>query len=479
MARRLLWVTVLGSGMAFLDASIVNVALPSIGSTFGVGTPGMQWVLNAYLVPFTALLLVGGVLGDRHGHRTVFGVGVRGFAAATVIAALSPNIAVLVAARAAQGVAAALLVPTSLALLTGSTPPDDRSRAVGAWSGLTAVAGVIGPLVGGWLIDAASWRWALLLTVPPAVAVSVMAPGLPRARRADASPPLDVPGAVTAAGALALLTAGLIGHGSRWSWPVVVAGALAAVAFVVVERRSPHPMLPLDLFASRQFSGANLVTLAVYTGLGASTFLVVVALQVSLRYSATEAGAAMLPVTLLLMVLSSRAGRLAQRIGPTLPMTVGALGVGAGLALLAQVEPGSRYATSVLPGVVVLGLGLAATVAPLTAVVLASVDDERLGLGSGVNNAVARLAGLVGVAVLPAVTSVDVSVPVGRALPGFRATLMIAAGLCAAGAAVAAATIRHVAPVEPTVGPAAEQPCLGPSRMTDTPSAGSQADAGA
>lgn len=468
MTRRLLWVTVLGSGMAFLDASVVNVALPSIGATFDVGTAGMQWVLNAYLVTFTALLLLGGVLGDRHGHREVFLLGVRGFAVATVVAASAPGIVVLVAARAAQGVAAALLVPTSLALLTGSTPSDDRSRAVGAWSGLTAVAGVVGPLLGGWLIDAASWRWALLLTVPAALAVTGLARGLPSGRRATAAPPLDLPGAVTAAAALALLTSGLIGHGSSWSWPAVGAGALAAVAFVVVERRSPHPMLPLDLFASRQFSGANIVTLAVYTGLGASTFLVVVALQVSLGYSATEAGAAMLPVTLLLMVLSSRAGRLAQRVGPTLPMTIGPLAVGVGLALLAQVEPGSRYATGILPGVVVLGLGLATTVAPLTAVVLASVDDDRLGLGSGVNNAVARLAGLVGVAVLPAVTGVDVSIPEGIALPGYRATLMVAATLCVVGAAVSATTIRHVAAVEPSIAPA-DQPCLDPSRMVDEP----------
>jgi predicted MFS family arabinose efflux permease len=300
------------------------------------------------------------------------------------------------------------------------------------------------------------------------VGVVVVARGIPESIDADAPGRIDVPGAVAAAGGLLLLTAGLIDAGGGWSALTIaacVAGALLLAGFVVIERRTSDPMLPLDLFQSAQFTGANLVTLAVYAGLGAAFFLVVVNLQIALGYSALEAGVAMLPITLLMLALSSRTGALAQRIGPRLPMTVGPLLVAAGLVGLAQVGPGDRYVTAVLPAVLVFGFGLAITVAPLTAAVLGAVDEHHLGVGSGVNNAVARLAGLLAVAVLPSLAGVELAASGGGALPGYGTALAISAALCVAGAAIAAVTIRRGRPVEPTVQASVLQPCNEPARV--------------
>jgi EmrB/QacA subfamily drug resistance transporter len=398
----------------------------------------------------------------------VFILGIYLFAAASVACGLAPTIEALVVARAVQGVGGALLVPGSLALLSATIDPADRARAVGAWSGLTGVASAIGPLLGGWLVDSASWRWAFLLNLPLTVAVVLVARGIPESIDADAPRHIDVPGAVAAAGGLLLLTAGLIGAGTGWSAMTTgacVAGVLLLAGFVVIERRSRDPMLPLDLFRSAQFTGANLVTLAVYAGLGVAFFLVVVNLQIALGYSALEAGLAMLPITVLMLVLSSRAGALAQRIGPRLPMTVGPLLVAAGLVGLGQVGPGDRYLSAVLPSVLVFGLGLATTVAPLTAAVLAAVDEHHLGVGSGVNNAVARLAGLLAVAVLPSLAGVELAAGGNRGLPGYRTALAISAFLCVAGAVIAAVTIRQGRPTEPTVQASVLQPCNQPARV--------------
>lgn len=457
VARRALLAATLGSGVAFLDGTIVNVALPSIGADLDAGLHGLQWILDAYLVTLTALVLLGGSLGDRYGRRKVFITGLGIFTVASALCGAAPTTETLVAARALQGVGGALLVPGSLALLTASVDPADRARAVGAWSGLTGVASAIGPFLGGWLIDAASWRWAFLINVPLAVVVVWAAAGVPESVDTDAPRHLDITGALTVAAGLALLAAGLIGVGSAL---VTVAGALLLIAFVVVEARSRAPMLPLSLFRSTQFTGANLVTLAVYAGLGAAFFLVVVNLQLALGYSALEGGIALLPVTVLMLLLSSRMGALAQRIGPRLPMTVGPLLVAGGLLWLGQVGPGDGYWSAVLPPAVVFGLGLSVTVAPLTATVLAAVDDHHLGVGSAANNAVARLAGLLAVAVLPSVAGVDLDVVGDGGVTGYGTAMAISAALCVAGGVVAALTIKRCSPsVVPTTVPSVFHPC--------------------
>jgi EmrB/QacA subfamily drug resistance transporter len=462
---------VLGSSIAFLDATVVNVALPHIGTSLHTGLAGLQWVVNAYLVALSALVLVGGALGDRYGRRRVFLIGVYGFTAASLAAGVAPSIGALLAARAVQGVAAALLVPASLSLLTATIHPDDRARAVGAWSGLTGVAGAVGPLRGGWLVDAVSWRWVFLLNVPVAIAVLVAARPLGEVGATAGAGPVDVPGGLLAAAGLGIGTAGIIGHGSAWAPAALVGGALLLGTFVIVERRRRAPMLPLSLFGSTQFSGANVVTFVVYAGLGVATFLVVLDLQRGLGYSALQAGAALSPVTLLLLVLSARVGALAQRIGATLPMVVGPVVAAAGLVALSGIEPGDGYVAAVLPGVAILGLGLAITVAPLTAVVMAAVDENRLGVASGVNNAVARLASLVGVAAVPVVAGVDLAGQQGIGLPGYRDALLLAAALCAAGGIVAAFTIRRTRPVRTSAQPALFEPCGDPCVVDDRPAA--------
>ena len=447
--RRVLSVAVLGSGMAFLDGTIVNVALPSIGDDLDTDLQGLQWVLDSYLVTLTALLLLGGALGDRYGRKRVFLIGVVAFTVASVLCGLAPNIEALVVARALQGVGGALLVPGSLALLSATVPVAERARWVGAWSGLTGAASAVGPFAGGWLVDAASWRWAFLVNVPFAAVVVALSRALPESLDDDAARHLDVAGAVIAAAGLGLLTGGLI---EEVVAPAVAGAALLAV-FVVHERRTRAPMLPPSLFASSQFTGANLVTFAVYAGLGAAFFLVVVNLQVDLGYSALEAGTALLPVTILMLLLSARAGALAQRIGPRVPMTLGPVVVAAGLWMLGEVDAGDGYVTAVLPPAVVFGLGLSLTVAPLTAAVLAAVGEHHLGVASATNNAVARLAGLLAVAVLPATS--------------YSSALRIAALLCVLGAAIAALTIRRAVPVEPTVQASVLQPCHAPCRAQE------------
>lgn len=465
---------VLGSAVVFLDGTVVNVALPRIARDLHADLAALQWVLNAYLVTLTALLLLGGSLGDRYGRRKIFLVGLAGFTGASLLCAVAPNIGVLVGARALQGVGGALLVPGSLALLTATVHANDRARAVGAWSGLAGVATAAGPLLGGWLIDTASWRWAFLLNLPVALIVVLVSRRVPESAEVGADGHrLDFAGAATAVAGLGLLAFGLIAGGGRVSPAAGVTmfgGVGLLVGFVTVERRSENPMLPPTLFASAQFAGANLVTLAVYAGLGGALFLVVVNLQLALGYSALEAGAALLPVTLLMLVLSSRAGAIAQRIGPRVPMTVGPVVVAVGLVALGRLGPGDRYITAVLPAAAVFGLGLAATVAPLTAAVLAAVDESHLGVGSATNNAVARLAGLLAVAVLPGVAGVELAVTPGSALPGYANALHISAGLCLVGAAIAAATIRRAAPIQATVQPSVLHPCHHPCRC-QTPEA--------
>ncbi len=463
--RWLLAATVAGSGIAFLDTTVVNVALPHINDDLGGGLAGLQWTLDAYLVTLTSLLLLGGSLGDLYGRRRIFILGLAGFSAGSLLCGLAPSIEVLIAARAVQGAAGALLVPSSLAIISASFHPDDRARAIGAWSGLGAAAGALGPFVGGWLIDTVSWRPIFFINIPIAAVTVVIAwRHVPETSEGHDAPRPDFRGAALITVALASFTTGLIEIGDGLTPPVAVAlviGVVAFVGFLVVEAHHPHPLLPLTLFRSMQFTGANLVTLTVYAGLGVTSFLVTVQLQTGLGYSALAAGASMLPVTVIAAVLSARSGALAQRIGPRLPMTVGAMTVSAGLLLYTRIEPGRSYVEAVLPGAIVFGLGVTALVAPLTATVLASVNSHQAGVASGVNNSVARLAALLAVAVLPGLAGITAAQEGVGFGPGYAAALRMAAALCAGGAVIAFLTIRTAAPVRTVSQPLAVS-CLDP-----------------
>jgi len=439
--RWLLLAAILGSGMAMLDATVVNVALPHIGKELGAGFSGLQWTLNGYTLTLAALIMLGGSLGDRYGRRRVFVIGVAWFAAASLMCGLAWNVESLVLARALQGVGGALLTPGSLALIAASFDERDRGAAVGAWSGLGGIAGAIGPLVGGWLVEQVSWRAVFLVNLPfAAVVLWVAARHVPESRDPAAAGELDLAGAGLAAAGLAGLTYGLISV----QWVPAVLGVLALAGFVLMERRSAHPLVPLELFTSRVFVAANLVTFVVYAALGGVFFLLVLQLQVVASFSPLRAGMALLPVTALMLLLSARAGALAQRIGPRLPMTLGPLIAAGGLLLTLRIGPHASYLRDVLPAVAVFGLGLSCMVAPLTATVLGAAPEHLAGTASGVNNAVARSAGLLAVASLPALVGLggaDYTEP-GAFGSGFRAAMVICAELLIVGAVVAAALVR-------------------------------------
>ncbi|MBB4713665.1 MFS transporter [Streptomyces luteogriseus] len=447
----ILLTTVLGSSMAMLDSTVVNVALPRIGRDLDANLSALQWTVNAYMVTLAGLILLGGALGDRFGRRKVFVIGVVWFAVASLLCGIAPNSGVLIAARALQGVGGALLTPGSLALIQASFHPDDRGRAVGLWSGFGGVGAAVGPFVGGWLVDGPGWRWVFLLNVPLAlVCVPVALRHVPESGDQQAHGRFDVLGAVLGALALALVTYALIEAGEGGLVVVVsaVAGLAAAVAFVVVERRRPDPMMPPDIFASRQFTAVNLVTLCVYAALGGFFFLAALQLQVVVGYSALAAGTALLPTTVLMLLLSARSGELADRIGPRIPLTVGPLLCAAGMLLMLRVGPGASYVADVLPALVVLGLGLVTLVAPLTATVLGSVSVVRAGLASGINNAAARAAGLMAVAALPLLAGMGEEAY--REPAAFDTAFGKAMGWCAGslvvGAVIAATVVRRPPP---------------------------------
>ncbi|TDC23368.1 DHA2 family efflux MFS transporter permease subunit [Streptomyces sp. 8K308] len=446
VGRRVLACAVLGSGMAMLDGTIVTVALPRIGADLGAPLSALQWTLNAYMLTLAGLILLGGGLGDRYGRRRVFVWGVVWFTVASVLCGVAPSGPALIAARALQGVGGALLTPGSLALIQSSFRTEERAKAVGLWSGLGGVATALGPFVGGWLVDGPGWRWIFFINVPFAAVILVLSRGVPESRDWRASGRFDVAGAALAALGLGGVTYALIGR----FWPAAVGGLAVAAGFVWWERRAPRPMLPLGVFRSRLFTTTNLVTLCLYAALGGVFFLLPTQLQNGLGYDALGAGVATLPMTLLLTALSGPAGALAQRIGPRLPMALGALLGAGGLLLLHRVHPAGSYLADVLPGVVVLGLGLSLFVAPLTATVLASVSVRRAGVASGVNNAAARVAQLFAVAALPLViglsadeyrSSAAVDVAFGRAM-------LICAGLMAAGGLLTLATVPARLPLE-------------------------------
>jgi EmrB/QacA subfamily drug resistance transporter len=433
--------TVLGSGIVSLDATVVNVALPRLGDSLHTDFAGLQWVVNGYTLTLAALILVGGALGDRLGRRRVFIVGIAWFAGASLLCGIAPNVGFLVAARMLQGIGGALLTPGSLAIIQSSFHPADRARAIGAWSGFGGITTAIGPFAGGYLVDAASWRWIFLVNLPlSAFVIWVAIRHIPESRSPEDAGPLDVPGVLLGAIGLALTTWGLIDR----SWVLGLTGLAGLVAFVIVEWRKRHPMLPLGIFRSRQFSAANLSTLFVYAGLAMVFFMLGLVLQDALGYSPIEAGASMFPTTLIMLVFSARSGALAQRIGPRWPMTLGPMIIAAGMLLMTRVEPGAHYATGVLPGIVVFAAGLALTVAPLTATVLAAADAEHSGIASGVNNAVARVGGLLAVAAVPLIAGFDPAKAVAPStlVSGFHTALIGAAVLTAIGGVVSFAAIR-------------------------------------
>jgi EmrB/QacA subfamily drug resistance transporter len=446
--RWVLAVAVLGSGMAFLDSTVVNVALPEIGRDLDASTSSLQWILNGYLLALSSLILLGGSMGDRYGRRRIFVIGVGLFTVASMLCAIAPSDEMLVAARFVQGVGGALLTPGSLAMIEASFRRDDRPRAIGAWSGLTGVASAIGPLLGGYLVDAVSWRAVFLINLPIGAFVTAAAKHVPESHDPTVSGRLDARGALLGALALGGTTYALVEAPSGMSAVIVLAGAggvAALVAFMFAERRAANPMLPLGIFASRQFSAANLVTFVVYAAFGGFFFLFVSFLQISLGYSPIAAGAASLPVTVLTLLFSARAGALAQRIGPRLPLTVGPLLVAVGLLMLTGVEPGDSYVASVLPAVVVFGLGIVLVAAPITATVLAAADERHAGIASGINNAVARVANLLAVAVLPLIAGITGQsfYQPSEMTDGFHVAMFACAALAAVGAVIAWLTISN------------------------------------
>lgn len=481
--RGTLVAAILASGMAFVDITVVNVALPHLGADLDASTASLQWTVNGYLLMLAAFVLLGGALGDRFGRRRIFLLGVVWFALASALCGLAQSMEWLVVTRFLQGAGGALLTPGSLALLQSSFHPDDRGTAIGAWSGLSGVSTAVGPFIGGWLIDALSWRWIFLMNLPSAAVVVLVAlRWAPESRAPAAEAPavaemsgpaeqpqgtadrvageahrrrgFDVAGALLCALGLAGITYALIEAPERGlvSWPspaAVLVGVVASVAFVLVERRrGERAMLPPGLFSRRLFSALNIYTVVVYAALGGLTFFLAVHLQNVAGYSALATGVATLPLTLLLLVGSPWAGKLSTRIGPRLPLTIGPVLAAAGFLLLRGIGPRASYWTGVLPGVLLFGLGMTLVVAPLTASVLATVADRFAGVASGVNNAAARVGGLLAVAALPLVVGLsgrDYEVPTELA-EAYRTAMLWCVGLMLVGAALAAVLVRRPAP---------------------------------
>ena len=459
---------ILGSGAAFLESSVVTVALPAIGRDLDLDLGGLQWVMNAYLLALSALIITGGSLGDLFGRRKVFNFGLIAFAATSLLCAVAPSGEVLIGARVLQGVAAALVVPASLAIVEASFAPEDRGAAIGAWAGWSGISSLIGPFVGGALVDATSWRWVFAVVVVVALlAAWIAVRHLPESRAPrTATPRPDWIGSVLVSLGLAGVTYALVEAGGRGLGDPAVAasgavGCLLLIAFLLFERRASQPMLPLGIFSSRQFSGANAATLANYLAIGAVFFFLSLQLQNVLGYSALAAGAATIPATVIMLLFSPQAGRLAERIGPRIPMAVGPLVLAAGTIMLSSVDVGDSYLESVLPGVVVFGIGMTIFVAPLTAAVLAALPDEQAGIASAVNNAAARLAQLFASSVLPAAAGLSASTAVGPGefSDGYGTAMLIAAAIAALGGVISWVTIRSAGGRRAPRHPSSSQAC--------------------
>jgi EmrB/QacA subfamily drug resistance transporter len=423
--RLVLVAAILGTTVVTVDSTVVNVALPAIQDDLGGGLAGQQWTANAYLLTLGSLLLIGGSLGDLFGERRVFALGVALFGLTSILCAVAPTIEVLVAARAVQGMAGALLTPSALAVIVAAFPPDERGRAVGAWTAWGGIGTVLGPLVGGQLVDSASWRWIFAINVPIVlVTLLLVARAVPESERRRGAR-VDAVGALLCALGLAGMTFGLIEQPVRgWGDPAVflalALGALLFAGFLAWERRTDHPMLPLALFRRRNFAVGNVQTFSMYAGLGVVFFLLVLFLQQVAGYSALEAGSASIPVTLVMFALSMRFGALADRYGPRFFMGVGPLVAAAGMALLVRLDADVDYVADLLPGLLIFALGLSMTVAPLTATVLADADESNAGIASGVNNAIARVASLVAIAAVGAAVAAAFSSAVDDELGALR-----------------------------------------------------------
>ncbi len=451
--------TILGSGIALLDGTIVNVALPTIENDLGGGLAGQQWIVNAYLLTLGSLILLGGSLGDVYGERKVFAIGIATFGAASLLCALAPTIEILVAARALQGVTAALLTPASLALIATSFNDErERGAAIGTWTAWGGIAAVVGPLVGGWIVDVTTWRWIFGVNVP-FVLLTLALIWLavePDEQRSRDGRRIDVVGATLAALGLAGPVVALVEQPARgWLDPVVLGGlaggAALLTAFVVWERRTPDPMLPCGLFARRNFTWANVETLLVYSGLSSLFFFLTIYLQQVAGYSALESGLVALPVTVLLFALSRRIGNLSARFGPRVFMGVGPIVAGIGVLLLARIGTDVDYVADLLAPMLLFGVGLALMVAPLTATVMADAGRGNSGIASGVNNAIARVAGLLGIAVV----GVAVAARSGAELnvTGFRIGMILTASLIVAGGLAGLAGIRNPRALAPSQEP--------------------------
>jgi EmrB/QacA subfamily drug resistance transporter len=459
--RLTLIAAIVGSAVATIDATIVNVALPAIERDLGGGLTGQQWVTNAYALATAALILVSGSLSDIYGERRIFAIGLVGFGVLSIACALAPTIEVLIAARAVQGAAAALVIPSSLAIIVGAFPQDQRGGAIGSWTAWGGIATIVGPLAGGVIIDQISWRWIFALNVPlVALALALVLSAVPP-MEATVHRHVDLVGATLGALGLGGVVFALIEQ-PRFGWddPVIyvplVGGVLALASFIAYERRAKEPMLKLELFARRNFAVGNLETLTMYAGLGILFFFLVIFLQQVAGYTALEAGLATLPVTLIMFALSRRFGALADRFGPRLFMGLGPLVASVGILLLLRSDQHTSYARDLLPALSIFGIGLALTVAPLTATVLADADESDAGIASAVNNTVARVAGLVGISVLGVIVAStlvgDTFAANAESVDAFHQVVVICAALVAAGGVAGLIGIQNPRRQVPAVG---------------------------
>jgi EmrB/QacA subfamily drug resistance transporter len=441
--------SILGSGAVFIEGSVTNVALPAIARDLHLGIAGLQWTMNGYLLTLSALILLGGALGDRFSRRKVFAWGLVGFAIASLACAVAPTLILLVIARVFQGIAGGVLVPNSLALLESTFEGEARGAAVGHWASWSAVSTAVGPLLGGWVVDAASWRFVFVITVPFAIAgaIAVTVGGRAIKERKSAAT-VDYAGAALMTLGLAAIVGALMlgpdrGFTTLYPASLGIAGIVLLVAFVIVENHTKDALLPPDAFASRKFTGVNAATFAIYAALTGLFFLLMLQLQNVLGYSALAAGASLMPINVLLLIISPMAGRLAERRGARLPMTAGSLVAAVGMLLFALVRPGASYVTSVLPAAIVFGFGLSSLVAPLTTVALTALGEARAGLASGVNNSVARVAGLLATAIIPLAAGLGGAHSLSGATlaNGFTRAMFICAGLCTAGSVISLVTM--------------------------------------